>query len=65
MLKNGEIETTVQKGAAQNSEPTARPNIDDINKRNEEERKQERRSTYIVAGIVLALNYCSCNILVC
>ena len=53
--KNDEIETAVQKGAEQNFEPTARPNIDDINKRNEEERKQERRSTYIVAGIVLVL----------
>ena len=53
--KNDEIETAVQKGAEQNSEPTTRPNINDINKRNQEERKQERRSTYIVAGIVLVL----------
>ena len=55
MSKNDEIETTVQKGAEQNSEPTARINIDDINKRNAEERKQEKRSTYIVVGIVLVL----------
>ena len=55
MSENDEIETAVQKGAEQNSEPTARINIDDINKRNAEERKQEKRSIYIVAGIVLAL----------
>ena len=55
MSKNDEIETTVQKGTEQNSEPTARINIDDINKRNAEERKQEKRSTYIVVGIVLVL----------
>jgi len=55
MSKNDEIETTVQKGTEQNSEPTARINIDDINKRNAEERKQEKRPTYIVVGIVLVL----------
>jgi hypothetical protein len=55
MSKNDEIETTVQKGAEQNFEPTARVNIDDINKRNTRERKQEKRSTYIVVGIVLVL----------
>ena len=55
MSKNDEIETTVQKGAEQNSEATARVNIDDINKRNAGERKREKRSTYIVVGIVLVL----------
>ena len=34
---------------------TGRPNIDDITKRNEEEKKQDRKSTYTIAGIVVLL----------
>ena len=32
--------------------PTGRPNIDEINKRNAEEEKQDRKSSYIVTGIM-------------
>ena len=34
---------------------TGRPNIDDISKRNEEAARQERRSHYTVAGIIVLL----------
>ena len=34
---------------------TGRPNIDDINKRNAEEKKQDRKSSYTIAGIVVLL----------
>ena len=47
--------TSTQKETDKRSMSTGRPNIDDINKRNAEERKQEKRLTYIVVGIVLVL----------
>ena len=34
---------------------TGRPNIDEISKRNEEAVRQERRSSYLVAGIIVLL----------
>ena len=34
---------------------TGRPNIDEISKRNEEAVRQERRSSYMVAGIIVLL----------
>ena len=34
---------------------TGRPNIDEISKRNEEAVKQERRSFYMVVGIIVLL----------
>ena len=34
---------------------TGRPNIDDISKRNEEAARQERKSHYTVAGIIVLL----------
>ena len=34
---------------------TGRPNIDEINKRNAEEEKQDRKSSYIVTGIMVLL----------
>ena len=48
-----EIETSSQKEGTQKSpESTGRLNIDDINKRNIEERKKEKKSLYIVTGIL-------------
>ena len=35
--------------------PTGRPNIDEINKRNAAEEKQDRKSSYIVTGIMVLL----------
>ena len=35
--------------------PTGRPDLNEINKRNAEEAKQERKSVYIVAGVLILL----------
>ena len=35
--------------------PTGRPDLNEINKRNAEEAKQERKSVYTVAGILILL----------
>ena len=34
------------------STPTGRPNLNEINKRNAEEKKKDRKSSYTVAGIM-------------
>ena len=38
-----------------NRAPTGRPNLNDINKRNAEEMKQDRKSLYAKAGIIILL----------
>ena len=50
-----EIVASSQKEGTQSPESTARLNIDDINKRNVEERKKEKKSSYIITGIVVGL----------
>jgi len=51
-----EIAALSQKVETQiSSESTARLNIDDINRRNAEERKKEKKSSYIITGIVVGL----------
>ena len=51
-----EIVTSSQKERTQKSpESTGRLNIDDINKRNIEERKKEKKSLYILTGILAVL----------
>ena len=35
--------------------PTGRPNLNEINKRNAEDAKQERKSVYTVAGVLILL----------
>ena len=47
--------TSTQEETDKRSMSTGRPNIDDITKRNEEEKKQDRKSTYTIAGIVALL----------
>ena len=49
------IMTSMQEETNKRSMSTGRPNIDDITKRNEEERKQDRKSTYTIAGAVVLL----------
>ena len=44
-----------KEGTQKSSESTGRLNIDDINKRNVEERKKEKKSSYIITGIVVGL----------
>ena len=47
--------TSTQEETNKRSMSTGRPNIDDITKRNEEEKKQDRKSTYTIAGTVVLL----------
>ena len=47
--------TSTQEETGKRSMSTGRPNIDDINMRNAEEKKQERKSTYTIAGIAVLL----------
>ena len=47
--------TSTKEETDKRSMSTGRPNIDDITKRNEEEKKQDRKSTYTIAGIVVLL----------
>ena len=47
--------TSTQERAQEASKLTGRPNIDVITARNEEEAKQDRRSSYKTAGIVALL----------
>ena len=53
--RDDEIVTSTQKGTQKTSVLTGRPNIDVITARNEEEVKQERRSSYKIAVIVSLL----------
>ena len=53
--KDDESVTSTQERAQEASKLTGRPNIDVITARNEEEAKQDRRSTYKTAGIVALL----------
>jgi hypothetical protein len=47
--------TSTKEETDKRSMSTGRPNIDDINKRNAEEKKQDRKSLYTIAGIVVLL----------
>ena len=57
MVEKGDEKTvtSTQEETDKRSMSTGRPNIDDITKRNEEEKKQDRKSTYTIAGIVALL----------
>jgi hypothetical protein len=51
-----EIAALSQKEETQkSSESAGRLNIDDINRRNAEERKKEKKSSYIITGIVVGI----------
>ena len=51
--KNDEIVTSTQEGLQENFVSTGRPNINEINKRNAEQDKQEKKASYKVAGAVI------------
>ena len=57
MVEKGDEKTvtSTQEETDKRSMSTGRPNIDDITKRNEEEKKQDRKSIYTIAGIVVLL----------
>ena len=44
-----------QENLQANNTLTGRPDLNEINKRNAEEAKQERKSVYIVAGVLILL----------
>ena len=51
-----EIAALSQKeGTQKSSESAGRLNIDDINRRNAEERKKEKKSSYMITGIIVGL----------
>ena len=53
--KDDESVTSTQEGTQETSEVTNRPNIDVITARNEEEVRQDRKSSYKKAGIIALL----------
>ena len=53
--KDNETVTSTQEGTQETSAATNRPNINDITARNEEEVRQDRKSSYKKAGIVVLL----------
>ena len=53
--RSGGTATSMQEKLQESHAPTGRPNINDINKRNAEQEKQEKKSSYTVAGIIVLL----------
>ena len=53
--KDDETVTSTREGVQETSTLTGRPNIDVITARNEEEAKQDRKSSYRILGIVALL----------
>ena len=51
--KNDETVTPTHERPQESYVPTGRTNINDINKRNAEQDKQEKKSSYTVAGIIV------------
>ena len=51
--KNDEIATSTQERLQESFVPTGRPNINEINKRNAEQDKQEKKASYKVAGTAI------------
>ena len=50
--KNHKIESAQVSPEEGGRAPTGRPNLDEINKRNAEEERQDRKSSYIVTGVM-------------
>ena len=53
--KNDETVASEQERMQESYAPTGRVNINDINKRNAEQEKQEKKSSYTAAGIIVLL----------
>jgi len=53
--RNDETVTFMHERPQESYAPTGRTNINDINKRNAEQEKQETKSSYTVAGIIVFL----------
>ena len=53
--RNDETVTSTQERPQESHASTGKININDINKRNAEQEKQERKSSYAVTGIIVLL----------
>ena len=53
--RNDETITSTHERPQESYAPTGRTNINDINKRNAEQEKQEKKSSYTVTGIIILL----------
>ena len=53
--RNDETVTFMYERPQESYAPTGRTNINDINKRNAEQEKQEKKSSYTVTGIIILL----------
>ena len=53
--RNDETVTFMHERPQESYAPTGRTNINDINKRNAEQEKQEQKSSYTAAGIIVLL----------
>ena len=53
--RNEETVTSTHERPQESYAPTGRTNINDINKRNAEQEKQEQKTSYTVAGIIVFL----------
>ena len=53
--RNNETVTFMYERPQESYAPTGRTNINDINKRNAEQEKQEQKTSYTVAGIIVFL----------
>ena len=51
--KNDEILTSAQERIQESLASTGRPNINEINKRNAEQDKQEKKASYKVVGVTI------------
>ena len=49
------VASSRKEGTQRSPESAGRLNIDDINRRNAEERKKEKKSSYITTGIVVGI----------
>ena len=53
--RNDDTVASTHKSSQESYAPTGRTNINEINKRNAEQEKQEQKSSYIVAGLIVLL----------
>ena len=51
--RNDEAVTSTQEKLQESDTPTRRTNINEINRRNAEQEKQEKKSSYTVAGTIV------------
>ena len=53
VTKNNQTATSMHSRFQESHAPTGRTNINDINRRNANQEKQEKKSSYVLAGLVV------------